>query len=432
MLSGMTWLFAKARENFLEPMIPPRATWWLAGVSFFLIGLPISAADWPQFLGPDRNGVSKETNLAAVWPVEGPKRMWGMKIGVGWSGPVVSSHRLILFHRVNNQEVVECLNATNGTRLWRAASPATYRDDFGFEDGPRATPSIDEGRVFTFGADGLLNCWDLNTGTNLWGVDTRKQFGNDKGFFGIACSPLVEGDAVILNLGGNKGAGIVAFDKSNGKMRWKATDQEASYSSPVAATIGGKRRVFVFARKGLVALETDGKVLWEFPWAPRIQASVSAAVPLIIEDQVFLSASYGAGAALLRFGISGPEVLWSGDDILSNHYATSVQHRGLLFGFDGRQEQRCNLRCVDLKSGKILWSEDRFGAGTLMVVGGRLLILTERGELILAKASPDKFLPLARAQILGTDIRAHPALANGLFHARDKGTLGCFDLRPSR
>ena len=397
---------------------------------FSLTAVLAPASDWPQLLGPDRNGVSRETNLALTWPKDGPKVLWKAKVGVGWSGPVVGSNRVVLFHRADDKEIVESFNATNGTRLWRAEYPATYRDDFGFEEGPRATPSIDGNRVFTYGADGALNAWNLATGTNLWRVDTRQQFKSDKGFFGIACSPLVEGHAVILNIGGGAGAGIVAFNKTNGAVLWKATDQEGSYSSAVAATLDGRRRVFVFARDGLIALEpVGGKVLWEFPWKPAIRASVSAATPLVIGDTIFISASYGAGAALLRYRESAPEKIWSGDNLLSNHYATSVHHHGVLYGFDGRQEQRCHLRCVDLKTGQVRWSENRFGAGALLVVGDNLLILTERGELISAPASPEKFSPLARAQILGSEVRAHPALADGRFYARDKATLVCVELR---
>lgn len=387
------------------------------------------AADWPQFLGPTRDGRSSETNLTLSWPKEGPKVLWRIKVGQGWSGPVVSSNRAVIFHRVGDQEVVEALNATTGARLWRTEYPSTYRDDFGFEEGPRATPAIDGNHLFTFSANGILNCWSFASGTNLWRIDTREQFKSDKGFFGIACSPLVEGNAVILDIGG-KGVGVVAFEKTTGKILWKATDENASYSSPVAATIRGQRYVFVFARNGLVALEPKaGKVLWNFPWRPRIEASVSAATPLVIGDQIFISASYDVGAALLRFNQTKPEVIWSGDDILSNHYATSVHHNGLLYGFDGRQEERCHLRCVELMTGKVRWSQDRFGSGSLIVVGDKLLILTERGELILAPASPEKFSPFARAQIIGSDIRAHPALANGLFYARDKAALVCVDLR---
>jgi len=156
---------------------------------------------------------------------------------------------------------------------------------------------------------------------------------------------------------------------------------------------------------------------------------VSAATPLIIDDRIFISASYGAGAALLQFKESGPEKLWSGDDILSNHYATSMHHKGFLYGFDGRQEQGCNLRCVELKTGKIRWSQDGFGAGSILLAHDQLLILTEKGELIRAPATPVEFRPNARAQILPFTVRAYPALANGLLYARSKDKLVCLDLR---
>lgn len=395
---------------------------------YLLLATICTAADWPQFLGPQRNGTSTERNLA-TWPKEGPATLWRMKVGAGWSGPVVSSNRVVVFHRLDDREVVECVNATNGTRLWRSDYAATYRDDFGFEEGPRATPAISNGRVFTFGADGVLACWNFRNGSNVWRVDTRKQFGNGKGFFGIACSPLVEGNAVILNVGGEDGAGIVAFDVASGKVRWKASRQEASYSSATSAEIDGKRRLFVLGRSALVALEpTSGKLFWEHAFEPEIRASVSAAVPLIVGDEIFISASYGAGAALLRFGESKPEGIWKGDDILSNHYATSVHHAGYLYGFEGRQEQRCHLRCVEWKTGKVRWSEEQFGAGTLTVAGDRLLVLTERGELVLAEASPERFKAVSRAQILGSDVRAHGALANGFFYARDKQNVVCVNV----
>jgi outer membrane protein assembly factor BamB len=408
-----------------------RTTEQSSGFRNGLADVPAAArgGDWPQFLGPDRDGVARRAGTVTNWPKEGPNVLWKTSAGQGWSGPVAASNRVVLFHRIGSAEIVDCLSLTNGTRLWRAEYPATYRDDFGFDEGPRATPAISGELVFTLGADGLLHAWKLSNGSNVWRINLRDRFQVDKGFFGIACSPLVDGDAVIVNVGGSKGAGLVAFDKGSGKVLWQATDQAASYSSPVAAMLSGRRRVLALARSGLVALNADdGKVLWEFPWKPRINASVSAATPLVVGENIFISASYGAGAALLRFRDTRPEVIWSGDDILSNHYATSVHHNGFLFGFDGRQEEKPRLRCVELATGKVRWTEERFGGGTLMVANGHLLILTERGELILAPAVPGKFLPAARAQILGVDCRAHPALAGGRFLARDKAQLVCVDL----
>lgn len=403
----------------------------LSILSLWLCGSVCSmATDWPQFLGPNRNGSISQSNLAAAWPKEGPPIVWQHKAGEGFAGPVVSNGKVILFHRADGKEVVECLDAKTGKELWRGDYPARYRDDFGFEEGPRATPAIAGERVFTFGANGDFTAWDLAKGTKLWSIDTRAQFKTGKGFFGIACSPLVEGNAVILNIGGKDGAGIVAFDVASGKVLWQVTDDEASYASPVAATLGGKRRVLVVTREALVALDAmDGKLVFRHPWRPPMHASVSAATPLVIDDTIFISASYGAGASLLRFKDGAPEVLWSKDEVLSAHYATAVLHDGFLYGFDGRQEQGCELRCVELKTGKVRWSESGLKAGTVTLANDQLLVLTERGELIQAPASPTAFKPVQRAQILPFTVRAHPALADGFLHARSKDKLVCIDLR---
>ena len=390
----------------------------------------LRAADWPQFLGPHRDGTTTETNLSATWPKEGPPVLWQKSVGQGFSGPVVAGGKLIAFHRVADQEIVEALDAKSGKALWKAEYPTRYRDDFGMEEGPRATPAIAGDSVFTFGADGMLSAWKLASGDKLWSVDTRKQFNAGKGFFGPVGSPLVDGNAVLLNVGGIPGAGIVAFDRATGRVLWKASDDEASYSSPVIATLEGKRRLLVVTREALIAANpADGKIWWRYPWAPPMNASVSAAVPLVIGDEIFLSASYGTGATLLRFKESGPEKIWSKDDVLSNHYATSAHHNGFLYGFDGRQEQGCTLRCVELKTGKIRWSESGLRAGTVMIVNDQLLVMTERGELLRAPTSPEKFKPTDRAQILPFTVRAHPALADGLFYARSKDKLVCVDLR---
>jgi len=389
-----------------------------------------SASDWPQFLGPARDGVYAEADLADSWPKEGPPVTWQKKIGQGFSSPAVSSGKLILFHRLADKEIVECLDANDGKSLWTRDYPASYHDDFGFDEGPRATPTISDGKVFTFGAEGVVQSLDFDTGKKLWSANAKAELEAPKGFFGMACSPLVEGNAVLLNIGGANGAGIVAFDKTSGKLLWKSTDDGASYSSPVAATLNGRRYAFFFTRRGLVALDpSNGREFFDFPWRPRIRASVSAATPLVIDDLVFLSASYQTGAVLLRVKEDHVEKVWSADEVLSNHYATSVHHEGFLYGFDGRQEAGPNLRCVELKTGKVRWSEDGFGAGTVTLAGRRLLVLRENGELILTPASPDGFKPVARAQILPQGVRAYPALAGGRLYARSKDTLVCVDLR---
>ncbi len=398
-----------------------------------LLGAVVSfAADWPQFLGKTRDGVYADNDVSANWPVAGPPVVWKREVGAGFAGPAVAEGKLILFHRVADNERVECLDAKTGKVIWTSEYPTTYQDDFGFDEGPRATPAIADGRVYTFGAEGALSCWELASGKKLWSADTKREFGSPKGFFGRVCSPLVEGNAVVLNIGADN-AGIVAFDKSTGKVIWKATSDEAGYSSPTAATIHGKRYVISLTRAGLVALDpVTGKIYWQHHFRSRMDASVNAATPLVIDDMIFVSASYGTGAALFRFDEKGPQKIWAGDGVLSNHYATSVYFNGFLYGFDGRQEQGPNLRCVDLKTGDVKWSEDHFGAGTLMIAGGKLLVLSEKGELMIAPASPEGFKPTSRAQILPFESRAYPALADGYFYARSKDKLVCVDLRASK
>ena len=232
-----------------------------------------------------------------------------------------------------------------------------------------------------------------------------------------------------MNVGGN-GAGIIAFNKNTGEVLWKATNDEAGYSSPVAVTINQKRYILSLTRKNLIALEpATGKVVFSHEMHAPIQASVNAATPIVIDDLIFVSASYGTGAALLKFNEAGPEKVWAADDVLSNHYATSVYRDGYLYGFDGRQEQGCNFRCVEFKTGKVAWSQDRFGAGTVTLAGDKLVILSEKGELVIAPASPKAFNPDGKAQVLGFGCRAYPAMAGGMFFARSKDTLIGLDLR---
>jgi outer membrane protein assembly factor BamB len=392
-----------------------------------------AASDWPQFLGPTRDGVYAGTDLADAWSTEGPPVVWRKNIGEGFSGVAVANHLLILFHRLKEKEVIECLDARTGAPKWSYSYPTSYRDDFGFDEGPRATPCVADGKVYTFGAEGMLLCLNLSDGTKVWQLDTKEEFHQGKGFFGDACSPLVEGSNVLLNIGGPGGAGVVAFDKNTGRVAWKDTDDEAGYASPIAATIHDRRYAFFLTRAGLVAADpADGKIQFQFHWRSRENASVNAATPVIIDDMVFLSACYGTGAVLLRVRDNGVEKIWSGDGILSNHYSTSVRRGDFLYGIDGRADPGFSpgpsLRCVEVKTGKVRWKEESVGAASLILAGNRLLALTEQGELIRVAAEPEGFKALARAQIMPDQVRAFPALADGLLYARGKDKLFCFDL----
>ncbi|MBI2188712.1 MAG: PQQ-like beta-propeller repeat protein [Acidobacteria bacterium] len=389
----------------------------------------VAAEDWPQFLGPERNGVYRGPALAESWGPQGPRVVWRRQVGAGFAGPAVVQGRVILFHRVGTEEVVESLDARTGSTQWRYGYPTTYRDDFGFDEGPRAVPVVSGVVVYTFGAEGQLHAIDLAKGTRIWSEDTMRRFKVPKGFFGAAGSPLVEDGRVLANVGGPE-AGIVAFDAKSGKVLWTATSDQASYSSPAGATIGGRRLAIFLTRAGLVGLDpATGRVQFQRPWRARIAASVNAATPMVIGDLIFVSAEYGPGAGVFRLEGTMLSELWTSNEVLTNHYATSVHLNGVLYGFHGRQEFGQSFRAVELRTGKVRWSQERFLAGTVTLVGDRLLILRERGELVLAPASPDGFKPLARAQILPGVVRAYPALSDGLLFARNENTLVCLDLR---
>ena len=398
-------------------------------VAIWAAGDTLVAQDWPQFLGARRDGTYTGTSITASWSGAGPTRMWERQVGAGFAGPVVVGNRVILFHRVGGREVVEAFATGTGRTVWRYDYPTTYRDDFGFDEGPRSVPVVADGRVYTFGAQGQLHAVDLETGEGIWREDTHSRYGVRKGFFGAAGSPLVEDRRVIANVGGSRG-GIVAFDAVTGEELWTVTTDEASYSSPVAATFGGRRHALVFTRTGLVGLDPEsGDVLFQKRWRSRLGASVNAATPLVVGDLVFISSSYGTGAALLL--VDGATLVdeWLGDDSMSNHYATSVVRDGVIYGYHGRQEYSPSLRAVELRTGEVHWSEDRFGGGTVTLAGDRLVILRESGELMLVEASPAGFAPIARTQILPGVVRAYPALADGLLYARNTDTLVAVDLR---
>lgn len=393
-----------------------------------LVGLmpALHASDWPQFLGPTRNATSPETNLIVPWPADGPKIIWQRNVGSGFAGPAVVGDRVVLFHRIGGEEILECLGASTGKAVWTNAAPTRYRDDFGFDDGPRAVPTVDGGQIFILGAEGGLRCVELATGKTVWMRALLKELEAEKGFFGVACSPLVVSNVVIVNIGGSNGRGIVGLDRNTGRELWKATDHEASYSAPVTMTVDGKLIVACFTREGIVGLEpTAGKVLFEVPWRSRSAASVNGAAPVVWGNRVLITASYDTGAKLLEIVDGKPKEIWSNDDSLSSHFPTPVWANGHLFGFHGRQESGAELRCIEAETGKVAWSQSGLGIGHVIRIGSRLLVLAENGELLLMAVNSTKPEILARGQILGLGVRAAPAYANGRLYARSPKKLVC-------
>jgi outer membrane protein assembly factor BamB len=404
---------------------------WAAGTWVLLVGCLTSlAADWPQWLGPQRDGVAPETGLVTTWPDKGPPLVWEAKVGEGFSGPVIAGERLIMFQREGDKEVVQCLDAVSGKPQWKFDYPTHYVDPYSKGNGPRSTPAISGKRVYTLGAEGALHAVDLETGKKIWGRNINDDYAVPESFFGVATSPLVMDDLLLINVGG-KNAGILAFNTADGKERWKATSDGASYSSPVVTTINGQRLGVFFTRAGVALLDpATGKSRYQKRWRSRNDASVNAATPLVIGDLLFFSSSYETGALLLKVGKQEVEEVWSNDDSMSNHFSTCLVYQDHLYGFHGRQETGAALRCVELKTGKVMWTKDRYGCGSMVLAQGHAFVLTEDGDLVSVELSPQAYGEKARASVLvNRPVRAHLAVANGKLYARDAKRLVCWNIQ---
>jgi hypothetical protein len=283
------------------------------GLTFHAAPKPLSAnakvEDWPRFLGPTNNAVSGETHIASAWPKSGPTIVWEFEKGEGWACPAIVADRLVLFHRVKDQEVTDCLQRETGQRIWSFAYDAPYRDRYGTGDGPRNSAVVADGRVFTSGVTGQLHCLDLATGKVVWQRDLQKDFDLKPSFFGRGSTPLALGDRLILNIGGKDGVCVAALDTATGKTLWMAKHEwGASYASPIPATFHGRECVLDFAggesrppTGGLLCIDAKtGEVLNATPHRASIAESVSASSPVVIGDRVFVSESYGSGGELVE------------------------------------------------------------------------------------------------------------------------------------
>ena len=412
--------------------MPRRPALIILTILFCFIG-PACAADWPQFLGVQRNGITQGEALLPKFPGNEPEIIWKHKLGSGFSGPVVSDGLVFIFHRQDNRAVLEALSTINGEVKWTFQYVTDYTDDFGFDNGPRAVPLVHDKKIYLLGAEGIAHCIDTATGECIWSADLQKKLASKKGFFGRASSPIIIGNCLILQIGGT-GAGIVGLDIETGKLKWQATDHEAGYASPVAATISGEDIAVCFTRNGVVCINpANGSVIIDHAHRSTMNASVNAASPVIVSPgKVFISACYGVGATLWQISTrkKSLETVWKTNQKLDCHYATPVNFEGHLIGFHGRQETGTELRCIDVLTGELKWQSGRMAAGSITLAGNTLIILTERGELILAEASKSSFKAAARGQILGADTRAMPALSNGHIFARDKRQLVCAKINP--
>jgi outer membrane protein assembly factor BamB len=420
--------------------------------------------DWPCFLGPTGDNRSAERGLTPHWPEEGPQIIWQVSLGTGYSSPVTSEGRLFQFDRLGDRARLRAFESETGKPLWQVEYPSDFEDTYNYENGPRASPVVDGHRVYTFGAEGMLHCVDALTGKPIWKVDTSADFGVVKNFFGVGSTPVIFGDLLIVQVGGSgaqaakvgshmesarpDGIAVVAFDKLTGKVKYKLGDELASYSSPVLAKVGDRQWCFVFARGGLIGFDpVRGTPDFHFPWRAAIFESVNAANPVVVDDQVFISETYGPGSALLRFRPGGYDVVWSDaarrrDKAMQAHWSTAIYHDGHLYGSSGRHDTNAQLRCIELASGNVLWSEPDLTRTTLLYVDGYFVSLGERGALRLVKATPEKYEEAAQATLVDqagtfgpTPLLKYPAwtppiLSHGLLYVRGAGRLVCLELIP--
>jgi outer membrane protein assembly factor BamB len=384
----------------------------------FLLTNAATAGDWPQILGPNRNGHAENERLADNWPASGPKTLWRYKLGSGYAGAAVVGDRVVVFHRINNDECVECLSAASGKSLWKTDFPATYRGGIDPDTGPRCVPLFAGGAVFVFGAAGDLHAVKVDSGDKLWSRSLYADYKGDEGYFGAGSTPILVGGQLLVNVGG-RGAGIVALDPASGKTLWQASDEAASYSSPTAAKISGHdKAIFITRLDCVVADPAAGTVNKLIPFGQR-GPTVNAATPLVIGNNIFLTASYGIGAALVPLSDKPVKPIWTNDNTLSSQYATPIEHGGYLYGIHGREDQGvAELRCIEAATGKVQWKKTGFGVAHIVFADGKLLIQKADGHLLLAAADPAKYRDLATARISSEPTRALPALASGRLFTR--------------
>lgn len=390
---------------------------------------PVTAGDWPQILGPNRNGIATSERIAEGWDGGKPKQVWDAKIGSGFAGASVSGGMVVLFHREKGNDKLTAFDATNGETKWSTTFPSTFQPQIGDDNGPRAMPTIDQGAVFAYSAQGGLYCVELETGKKRWERKTHADFGANGGYFGAGCSPLVLGKRVFVIVGGDKKkAGVVAFNIDSGETLWTAINDQASYSAPVLASIDGTTHLLCITRLNLVSLDPEtGQERFRTPFGQR-GPTVNAALPVVSGKHVLLTASYGIGAQFLELTSKGVNVVWS-DELLSSQYATPILEDGAVYGIDGRQDGGAvSLKCFDPVTRKEHWSESGMTYATLIAADGKLLVVQTDGVLKVVRLTKTRFEELASAELMTGTTRALPALANGQLYLRNERTLSCFDV----
>lgn len=397
------------------------------GLGMCLLGLgragKAAAADWPNWRGPNHDGVSNETGWSTNWPADGPKVLWRASLGTGFATMAVSNGRVYAIGNINDNDILYCFDADTGKEIWKKSYPCPLFDK-DHEGGPSAAPTVEAGVVYTFSKNGDVVCFRADTGDVLWHRNIVKEQGIKHPTWYFASSPRVIDNLIILNAGTNG----IALNKADGKVAWENGKAPASYATAVAFDAGAQKCAAIMtANEMVVVAASTGKIILRHPW--KSSYDINASDPIISGDTMFVCSGYNKGCALLKIQQDGVTEIWRNKN-MSNHANSCVLWEGYIYGFNGQVGGGGKLTCLDHKTGQVKWSQAGLGTGSLMVADGKLIVLGESGKLVIAKASPEKFEELASAQILKGKCWTVPVLANGRIYARNaKGDLVCLDVR---
>ncbi|MEI7852579.1 MAG: PQQ-binding-like beta-propeller repeat protein [Planctomycetota bacterium] len=411
-------------------------------------------ADWESFLGKNSNSYSPEKGIAP-WPASGPKILWGARMAEGYSMPAISRGRAFLFDQAKGTARLRCCNSENGKELWSFTYDSDYQDSYGYSNGPRCYPVVDGARVYILGPEGLLHCINISNGKVIWKINTVADFNVIQNFFGVGSTPTIDGELLLVPVGGSpkgsdkndfsqlkgNGSAVVAFNKYTGKIVYQFSNELASYSSPLIATIDNRKYGLHFARGGLIGFEpATGKQDFFFPWRSRILESVNAATPVVVGNKIFISETYGPGSALLEVNKGAIKVLWDDetrgrDKAMLAHWNTPIHVDGFIYGSSGRHKSNAELRCIELNTGKVKWSVPELTRCSLLQVDGHFICQAEDGLLYLIKINPEKFEKVSVASLSANGVSllqepcwSAPVLSHGLLYVRGRNTLICIDL----
>jgi outer membrane protein assembly factor BamB len=379
---------------------------------------------WTNFRGPKRDGKYEEASVSTNWPSTGPPQLWKQPVGVGHASFVVADGKAYTIEQRRNQEVVAAYDINNGRELWTQKWNAEFNDSTG--DGPRATPTWDQGRIYALGATGELRCLDANSGAVIWGKNILSDNQAKNLPWAMAASPLIVDDKVIVLPGGANGKSVVAYNKMTGAPVWKVLDDPQAYVSPMLVELAGRRQIVVVSSFRVLGLAPEnGALLWSYKWDTDMGINVSQPI-LVDRNRFFISSGYGKGAALVEVKGSGnsftASTIWENKN-MKNKFNSSVLHNGYVYGLD-----EGILVCLDVNTGERKWKEGRYGYGQVILTGNHLIVSSDQGEVALVKASPDKYTEVTRFSAVQGQMWNYPAIANGRLLVRNSTEMAAYDI----